>query len=107
MAQRNPENLNKQAVASLRSDSKPDLSVSSTIASSISTVACSFFTTGLANKHCIGLNNGSTRRGMRPAVECTQGTALQASSTDDLDLLVSPDTSRIHGAWLELVPGYG
>ena len=87
---RNPENANRHAVASRRSAREPDLSASLTIASNISTVTGSFLAVGLARERCrpssVAFTNGSTEGELKPAVVCTQDTALHASSTDALEL---------------------
>ena len=70
---RNPENPNKQAVISLRSERVPELFASLTIASSISTVIGSFFAIGFANVRCrpsnVVLTNGCKEGVVRPALE--------------------------------------
>ena len=87
---RNPENANRNAVASRRSAKEPNLFASLTIASSISTVIGSFLAVGLARECCrpsnVAFTNGSTEGELKPAVMCTQDTALHASSTDALEL---------------------
>jgi len=102
----NPEKLRRHAVASLRSDKEPDLSASSTIAFNISTVTGSFFLTGFVSIHLnpskVALTKQSDSNGGRPAVECTQDTALQASSAADLDFFDPPMCCRYKGELMGL-----
>ena len=80
-------------MASRRSMREPDLSASLTIASNISTVTGSFLTVGFASNRCrpasVALTKGSTEGELKPALACTQETALHTSSTVALELVSS------------------
>ena len=71
-----------------------DLSASLTIASSMLTVTGSFLTVGFASDCCrpssVALTKGSAEGELRPALACTQESALPASSTATLELASTP-----------------